>query len=25
MEEEFFKEYVRGAILMAPCVKMNVL
>ena len=25
MEYEFFKDYVRGAVLMAPCVKMNVL
>jgi len=25
LEDSFYKDYVRGAILLAPCVKMNVL
>ena len=25
MEESFYKEYLRGAILLAPCTKMNIL
>ena len=25
MEDSFYKNYLRGAILMAPCTKMNIL
>ena len=25
LEESFYKDYLRGAIILAPCVKMNVL
>jgi hypothetical protein len=25
MEDSFYKDYLRGAILLAPCTKMNIL
>ena len=25
MEDSFYHDYLRGAVLMAPCTKMNVL